>query len=91
MSIRSTSESHREDSKGASVIPEIERSGRKHQRPDRGRKRAPIVLMMLPYGVRIINTIGAPCFPRWGRQCCRGRATYKRIVGAVGASLKIVH
>ena len=29
-----------------------ERSARKHQKPQRGRKGAPIVLMTLPYGAR---------------------------------------
>ena len=46
-------------------------ASREHQRPQRGRKRAPIVLMMLPYVARarygsIINTIGVPFLPNGG-------------------------
>ena len=47
ISIRSTSEAHKEGSEAAREFSEIERSGRKHQRPQRRRKVAPILLMML--------------------------------------------
>ena len=47
--MRSTAEAHKEGSGGALVFSEIERSSRKHQSPQQGRKGAPIVLMMLAY------------------------------------------
>ena len=52
MSIRSTSEAHREGSESPRKFSEIERSLKKHQRPQRERNGAPIVLMMLVYVAR---------------------------------------
>ena len=69
MSIRSTSEAHREGSESPGEFSEIEQSSGKHQRPQRERNGAPIVLMMLVYVARAPRTqasSGDPFLPRWG-------------------------
>ena len=78
MSIGSTSDTDREGSGIASVVSEIERFSKEHQRPQRERNGAPIVLMMLVYVARartqassakwrILFSLGLNFEPRWAR------------------------